>query len=1185
VRWPDKQLKTDRGCLEDPGRANDAARTFLETLSAQAGRKILVGLGNNFSPEFLARLMQVDSNAIPGRPEDRHKDRFIWDYSVDPSIWRADDDRDYLNNQALFDDVAEGNGRIPTDNVACFLSRAGYTAIVPGKQDFHFGAERLRQIARFLASRDDTSAFKPVQILAANLVIQTTIDNAAKRISFRDKQPPLPYSNDKGNLKPDIGDGEVVLPWLREIKILNVPQGSKVAICAVQDQLRNGKLVRDPDYMPNFSSSLSSCQELSQKAGAAGVYQVPKTSEPTNTFLTPNNDYWLCVNNVRHPLSPTDTRPFCEHFSVYSPFFIYPNLIPRPGGPWPVEGTTIGRGAGALPAKDHGYLDPRPYVLIEPTVGSTDSEVAIFGVVDPQLTEQVGQFNDNWLNERKNRTTKTLVIDPVLALKQLLQYFDDEYMEKHGNRFQGVKVLLAQMPTYNAERIGVLMKGQFNLIIAQAQREYSTPEESASLSVPSSVVVGEAAPRYSWVSPTFYAAPTPFYDGDSTTELKVRIASAEVKKRSQCVSNQPSCEELWTFRNNVTTASIPETQVKLFSVPQVASTVSTALSKTRIGIGAGGTAQDQLQQLTLELMQTATDSDIAILQKRDMFEPYVNPQFASLDLQQILDRVFWKDDFVVRILVRGDVLKSVMNQSKQFDAQDKLTLSLFQEQGRGLVTLGILSDPVTNQFFVHGDAVDPTKMYSVAVSDYVALGDTGYSDLLTPPVGHPLKASDFSNLWPISGLVCDQIRSTVPGFSDASCGAAPVFVTDYFDYLNQEPLDTTKGLTPGQHFLQWARFQQRRPSLYEGQTSLEKAVQQSALWSLSLSKLALGFSMNQHNNGSEANLASLFAGVPNTQVNAPDTNTTSIDFSSRVTRTSAPNSFFGQVDGTYTRQLTRQNNATNSDLEAQLNNMFAAESGILPRLYPRTKEIPDLKILLSERLETQLSAPISSFKINSTPPTTIQGKIDRTKSLLSKIGLRFDNEKSYIEAGYEIGELFTSPLAFTFNPDSPNAVTCTATGAKKQESLATCVKTNSTPPSGLILPTSSFRETTRSIFENGLFLNFKLSVPLPLNNNLSYVMESHGQYFFNHNGDVSVDTRFQEDWTQSLIVPLFGNLSFVPKFEMFFYENKVERNFFYAIQPSVTLQYGFDWHRGLPWWRSMMYQTPKAGAAASKTAK
>lgn len=195
-------------------------------------------------------------------------------------------------------------------------------------------------------------------------------------------------------------------------------------------------------------------------------------------------------------------------------------------------------------------------------------------------------------------------------------------------------------------------------------------------------------------------------------------------------------------------------------------------------------------------------------------------------------------------------------------------------------------------------------------------------------------------------------------------------------------------------------------------------------------------------------------------------------------------------------------------------------------------------------------------------------------------GLRFDNDKSYIEAGYEVGGVLGSPLSFTFNPGTPNSVPCAATGAEQKGSLGSCVKSNSTPPSGLIVPTSTFSETTRLLFENGLFLNFKLNVPLPLNNSLTYTMESHGQFLFNHKGDVSVDTKYQEDWTHSLTVPLFGNLSFVPKLEIFFFQNKVDRHFFYAIQPSVALQYSFDWHNGLPWWKSMMYQTPSASSAS-----
>ena len=42
---------------------------------------------------------------------------------------------------------------IPMDNVANFFVREGYAALVPGKQDFYFGPERTRELARFMASQ------------------------------------------------------------------------------------------------------------------------------------------------------------------------------------------------------------------------------------------------------------------------------------------------------------------------------------------------------------------------------------------------------------------------------------------------------------------------------------------------------------------------------------------------------------------------------------------------------------------------------------------------------------------------------------------------------------------------------------------------------------------------------------------------------------------------------------------------------------------------------------------------------------------------------------------------------------------------------------------------------------------------------------------------------------------------
>ena len=80
---------------------------------------------------------------------------------------------DVPDNSPLGKKVIEGRGTIPNDNVGCFLAAARYAAIVPGKHDFYFGAERVRQLARFMAGLN-SDEYQPVQMLGANLVISTS---------------------------------------------------------------------------------------------------------------------------------------------------------------------------------------------------------------------------------------------------------------------------------------------------------------------------------------------------------------------------------------------------------------------------------------------------------------------------------------------------------------------------------------------------------------------------------------------------------------------------------------------------------------------------------------------------------------------------------------------------------------------------------------------------------------------------------------------------------------------------------------------------------------------------------------------------------------------------------------------------------------------------------------------------
>jgi len=112
-------------------------------------KKLLLGMGDNFSPEFGASieraLKERDSAAENpcylrivldnGKPEDKNEPPEVYKNSKNraPEVLYKDSER--LPNQA------------ECDNVARFLMKAGYRAIVPGKEDFIYSAVWLRRIA------------------------------------------------------------------------------------------------------------------------------------------------------------------------------------------------------------------------------------------------------------------------------------------------------------------------------------------------------------------------------------------------------------------------------------------------------------------------------------------------------------------------------------------------------------------------------------------------------------------------------------------------------------------------------------------------------------------------------------------------------------------------------------------------------------------------------------------------------------------------------------------------------------------------------------------------------------------------------------------------------------------------------------------------------------------------------
>src|SRR4029434_1932161 len=130
----------------------------------------------------------------------------------------------------------------------------------------------------------------------------------------------------------------------------------------------------------------------------------------------------------------------------------------------------------------------------------------------------------------------------------------------------------------------------------------------------------------------------------------------------------------------------------------------------------------------------------------------------------------------------------VLTQSDTYEAGQYDASSAGSEADRALARLGIFKDSLTGDLIVGGSALQDGKLYSVATTDYVGLGDTGYPAFRQVPVLPATRVRDYERLEEISALVCHDMIRGIPGrgAGGESCRAA-IDVTAYFDQVRHWP--------------------------------------------------------------------------------------------------------------------------------------------------------------------------------------------------------------------------------------------------------------------------------------------------------------------------------------------------------------------------------------------------------------
>jgi hypothetical protein len=462
-------------------------------LTAWKGQTVLVGAGDNFAPELEARNFCKPPNATSSSMA---KQDYSWDQANQKWCFEHDvKPGSNVCDSHLEEILATGMGIIPSDNVARFFIDEEYAALVPGKHDFYFGAERLRQVARFLASTPipghARSHLDSVQMLGANLVIGTNWKKPHKTLPDIERAPwfipryptvqdllgrSLNQLDNSGLLATGlkftgVSDGGTVYPWFMGVSVqvtgpdpngdvVSALKGASAFICPSNKEADPNQLTW-PLGPPNGQKPCSSLLAIQDATGDGAKFQF-RFAVANTSNLSPGGNYGFCLNAPQsdlHDGKSNDSHFYCVRFSVDVP--LLQSTWGQPISP-------------IAAASNSSFKEPEPYVLL-PGTHSAPS-VAIFGALDPHLTEYVGILNTSWSNEKKRYLTAASVKDPAEALRQLLEYFDAQHPEfkddstnmeggSGDSRKKVLKVLLAQMGPQAAQILATRL-GKFDVVVS-----------------------------------------------------------------------------------------------------------------------------------------------------------------------------------------------------------------------------------------------------------------------------------------------------------------------------------------------------------------------------------------------------------------------------------------------------------------------------------------------------------------------------------------------------------------------------------------------------------------------------------------------------------------------------------------------------------------------------------------------
>lgn len=1045
---------------------------FLDSLAMAKARypnALLIGMGDNLAPKYEARFL------LNGEPKPRTK-------TLD----------------------------LANDNVVKILQL--YNAIVPGKEDFYFGAGRLKETASVLP-----------QMNASNLTETVTYKIVTPDPNER---PPHGFLSSHPNVKP-FDDGHIVLEREDGHKPTYTMQ---FVVSDTTPPLDSDT----PDLNVCQADNPKQCAECAKNHECLSYKGTRISGDPRKSQIA---TYDISGLNARYHFSdrllmcfklnpPSELEEDLEYFNKQGQQFCRPVTV------------------------DQRMFPKFPYQKID----GDGKNLVIISAVDPEIKKTIPSYNQSWEprdekgNKKDDVQVEVAFSDPASSIRQA--YYECRFNQRKDKPEcdENTEVLLLAQTTLlsTAEKLPGKLSDLKNLRLVVT----NDPQPS---------VFGEKMDyRDTGRSVPVIATRVTYFQGqdcDGNPAADKTAVDNPLHFISVNVSPKDNKKPTLTHALRVPNAKDPDAKDQDWCYTRRSAAPGNAFLDKRIQDLKSHGAQ-KVESFLVEQMRSRMGGDVALISQHEVFRDPDAEKLGDDDaaLKQRVVRLVWEGAHIHKLRLTGKKLREALKASASAPTD------------HGLIMSGVVPSDDKN-FYINSRPLDDNGGYTVIAADALILGDPSYTAL----ADETFQERDSPSEETLGTLVCQALGTTCldsgkersivvlhSGLKQPAHNHLFGYLASVIAPLAHDPLPhLADKCEPGKPCAD--KCQQGKPC----DKAVEKSAQLRPMWFANLLKNNLSYSLTKAHPNDQV-VGSEFGGVTDPRVLKAHTESNSVDHDLRVGY--SWQHYAVGVEETIQFGRNRQG-STNGNPDAVT---LTANKGTIGPFFEwgfKHNAVPYWRLVLrpvdfSDNFARTI-AVINGAKNAVGKATTFTENLPAQRSIGSKAGLRFEAPQradsllaaegpSFLEAGFKSTNNINLPTQLTLNPNSATPVPCSLVDAK--ESLAACAKPVVATDGAIITRFDNNRQNGG--YWTGIFR-------FPITQRLTYKLQSDGDV--RPGGGTSAETHYAITVDNFLQTRLWGNLGLAPHIGWFFYENQVDHNDLIRHTIDVTLTYNFNWHQGLSW--------------------